>query len=248
MKIKNLLNALLACSALFFVSCQVNSSKSFSDIASEDSTNVAVCVWDNVSLKETADENGKWLSSLSLGETVIYLGKEQSVETAKKAVTYYNIRLKDGKEGWSQADFIILGSKPAAIIEDSPIYSRPDLLNKTDKVFSSMDIVAVKSENNGFIEVTGKRKDGKWLETGWIKSSAVTYKDVDVAVAKFASKAMSIKEESKKIEAIEDIINNSDLDSSIFIENLKSFLPKDDIDEDSSESEGEIESDSDEAE
>lgn len=229
MKIKNLFNLLIAYSALVIVSCQGNNSKSFADIASEDSTNLAVCVWDNVSLKESADENGKWLSSLSLGETVIYLGKEHNVETAKKTVTYYNIRLKDGKEGWSQADFIIIGSKPAAIIEDSPVYSRPDLLNKTDKVFSSMDIVAVKSENNGFIEVTGKRKDGKWLETGWIKNSAVTYKDVDVAVAKFAGKAMSINEESKKIEAIEEIINNSDLNSSIFIESLKNLLPQEEI-------------------
>ena len=229
MKIKNLFNVLIACSALTLVSCQGNGSKSFSDIASEDSTNVGVCVWDKVSLKETADENGKWLSSLSLGETVIYLGKEQNVETAKKTVTYYNIRLKDGKEGWTQADFIIVGSKPAAIIETSPIYSRPDLLNKTDKTFSSMDIVAVKSESNGFIEITGKRKDGKWIETGWVKSSAVTYKDVDIAVAKFASKALSINEESKKITAIEEIINNSDLNSSIFIESLKSLLPQEEM-------------------
>lgn len=204
--------------SILAISCQNGgSNKGFS---SKSDDKQAVSVWDNVAIKDSPEESGKWLSSLSIGETVHYLGKTIKDENAKKPVSYYNIRLKDNKEGWVQSDFIVLSSKPAAFIDDTPVYSRPDLLNKTDKQFSSMDIVAVVSENNGFLEVTGKRKEGKWIETGWVKDMSVTYSDVDIAVAKFARKAMDIADKDKRATAIDDIIKNSDLKESIFISKL----------------------------
>ncbi len=187
--------------------------------------NNAVCIWDNVSLKESPEESGKWLSSISIGETTTYLDKSKEDKSGKKLVTYIKVKLKDGKEGWVQSDFVIVNSKAAAIIENSEMYSRPDLLNKTGKSFSKMDIIAVKSEKDGFIEVAGKRKDGKWIEMGWLKSKSVTYSDVDIAVAKFASKALEISDLNKRYEAINEILNNSDFSGSIFL----SSLPKKEV-------------------
>jgi hypothetical protein len=206
-----LLPALLA----LLVSCGGGGEKPFTE-----SKNAAVCVWDNVSLKGTPEEAGKWLSAISVGETVLYLKETATDETGKKPVNYIKVRLKDSKEGWVQSDFVILESRPAAIIDQTPIYSRPDLLNKTDKFFGQMDIVAVKSESNGFIEVAGKRTEGKWIETAWIKDQAVTYADVDIAVAKFAKKALEIKDEPNKIKALNEITDNPDLKESIFISRL----------------------------
>ena len=83
-----------------------------------------------------------------------------------------------------------------------------------------MDIVAVKSTKDGFIEVVGKRKDGKWLESGWLKEKSVTYSDIDVAVAKFARKALEISDVQKRNEALKELVNNSDFSSSSFISSL----------------------------
>lgn len=186
----------------------------------------AVCIWDNVSLKETPEESGKWLCSVSVGETVTFLDETKEDNTGKKMVSYIKIRLNDNKEGWVQSDFVITKSKPAAIVEDAEIYSRPDLLNKSGKLFSKMDIVAVKSEKDGFIEVIGKRKNGKWIESGWLKSKTVTYSEVDIAVAKFAGKAMDIVDVKKREEAINEILNNPDMNGSIFISSLSKVEPK----------------------
>lgn len=209
--------------ALFSVSCNSGSAP-VSD--SGDSTVTAVCVWDNISLKETPDESGKWICAISIGETVTYMDDTKEVASDKKTVTYVKVKLKDGKEGWAQSDFVILNSKPAAVVDNAEIYSRPDLLNKTGKSFSKMDIIAVKSEKEGFIEVVGKRKDGKWVESGWIKPKAITYDEVDIAVAKFAAKALEITDSKKKEEAINEIVNNADFKNSVFISTLvKSETP-----------------------
>ena len=70
------------------------------------------------------------------------------------------------------------------------------------------------------IEVAGKRKSGKWIETGWIKPSNVTYADVDIAVAKYGGKAMEISDRQKRNSALNEVINNADYKSSVFINTL----------------------------
>jgi hypothetical protein len=188
------------------------------------SSDQGVCVWDNVSLRETHEKNGKWLSSISIGETVEYLDESYKDDSSAKKVEYLKIRLKDGKEGWVRSDFIVLGAKPAVVVEQASVYKRPDLLNKTDKNFDEMDIIAVKSEKDDFIEVVGKRSSGKWIETCWIKKDVVSYSEVDIATAKYAKKALAIKDESEKMNALIEIVNNPDLSQSVFIAKLNSMI------------------------
>ncbi len=186
----------------------------------------AVCIWDNISLKEAPNESGKWLSAISIGEKITYLDESKEDTSGKKKVTYFKVQLKDGKTGWAQSDFIILGSKPAVISQDMELYSRPDLLTKTGKMYKAMDIIAVKSEQNGFLEIAGKRQEGKWIENGWIKNNGVSYSDIDIAVAKYARKALDIADSKKRADAIKEIVNNPDFSGSIFISILKTPEPE----------------------
>jgi hypothetical protein len=80
-----------------------------------------------------------------------------------------------------------------------------------------MDIVAVKSEQDGFLEVEGKHRGLKSVQTGWIKNTAVTSADVDIAVATFANKALKINNSKKREEAFKEITQNPDLQGSIFL-------------------------------
>jgi hypothetical protein len=215
---KKLSFLLAALSAFFMASC---GSSDTTGSKSSENDQTAVCVWDNAPLKDSPEENGKWLCGISIGEAVTYLNDSKEVKTSKKTVQYIKVHLNDAKEGWVQSDFVIVKSKPAAVAEEATIYARPDLLNKSEKVFSKMDIVAVKSEKDDFIEVVGKRKGGKWIETGWIKSNTVTYAAVDIAVSKYANKALAISDKRKREEAVNQILTNSDLKSSIFISLLQ---------------------------
>ncbi|MFN6946193.1 MAG: SH3 domain-containing protein [Cytophagaceae bacterium] len=193
----------------------------------------AVCVWDKLSVRAEAGGDGKWLTSLNSGEKVTFLNEKQSGKEGGKDREYIKVRLLDGKEGWVREDLVIVDGKGGVITRDADIYSRPDLLTKTNRNFAQFDIIAVKSDKDGWMEVVGKRKDGTWIEEGYIKPGAVSFKDVDIAVAKFASIALANKDKNKKIAAIREITDNADLRESTFRNQLLSTLDELEMDYDS---------------
>lgn len=181
----------------------------------------AVGIWDKVSVRETATPDGKWLTSVSLGESLTYLNEEA---TDKDGKVYFKIRLNDGQEGWVRSEFVAPDAKPAVFTNDSDLYNRADLLTKSDKKFKKMDIVAVKQTQDDWLEITGKRSDGKWIDNGWVKASNISFEDIDIAMAKFAKPAMEAEDGDDKEQKLEEILANVDLSSSVFVPDVKDVL------------------------
>lgn len=189
--------------------------------ASEPTVSAGVSIWDKVSVRATPSGEGKWLTSLSLGESLTFLNEEGTDEDGK---IYYKIRLNDGKEGWVRSEFIVTDGKAAVFINDSDLYSRPDLLTKSSNKFSKMDIIAVKQTQDDWVEVTGKRSEGKWIDSGWIKASNISFEPVDIAMAKFAKPAIEEADINSREEKLEEILANVDLSSSVFVPDVKDAL------------------------
>jgi uncharacterized protein YgiM (DUF1202 family) len=217
---KNIIYFLLAMMA--FACGGSNTSESENDstaVAGEEIKPVAaVCVWDNLSVRSIPSDKGKWLTSLSLGESITLLNETEVDSTSER--TYTKVQLTDGNEGWSLADFIVADGEAATFIQDADVYSRPDLLTKTNKQYSRMDIVAIKSTQDDWLEVVGKRNDGRYIETNWVKSDNISTEDVDIAVAKFAAPIAKMDDLEKKEEALKNLISNSDLNNSVFMADL----------------------------
>jgi len=171
--------------------------------------------WSNLSLRDEPVKDGKYLTAVKLGEKMTYLGL--TARDSANKTDYIKVRLMDGKEGWAQSSLIVINGDPAVLIKDAEIYSRPDLLTKTDKAYSKMDVVAVIQSQGEWIEVKGKRKEGSWVESGWIKPINISYESVDIAVAVFTSNALAKKTAEEQIEGLEDIVKNSDLSTSELI-------------------------------
>jgi hypothetical protein len=188
----------------------------------------AVCIWDEISVRETPEKGGKWITSMMKGETIVATGAS-SVDSAEN-VTYLKVELKDGTVGWSSANYIVVNAIPAVFFKEGEIYSRPDLLTKTKKSFSPLDIVAVTDNASGgdeWKQVIGKRKEGKWIETAWIEPSAISYDPKDLALAKTIQQVLIIEDESERLDEINNLILESDQISSGFYEllsNLKDEL------------------------
>lgn len=178
----------------------------------------AVCVWDNLSVRSIPSDKGKWLTSLNLGESITLLNETVVDSTSDR--TYTKVQLTDGKEGWSLADFIVADGQAATFVQDADVYNRPDLLTKTDKQYDRMDIVAIKSVQDDWLEVVGKRNAGRYIETNWVKSDNISTEDVDIAVAKFAAPIAKMDDLEKKKEALKNLISNSDLNNSVFMADL----------------------------
>lgn len=204
-----------------------NSTENSSTTENKTTTPVeAVAVLDKVSVLETPAEKGKWLTSASLGEKFTLLGETATDNSSSKPREYTKVRLQDGKEGWVRTDLIVPNGKCVVIRDlEVPIFSRPDMLTKTNKSFAKLDVVAIKStKDNTWMEVVGKRKGGDWIETGWIKSGHHTEMEVDLAVAVYYHKAMAMKEQDKKITELKSITTNTDFSGSVFIEDVRNEL------------------------
>ena len=119
---------------------------------------------------------------------------------------YIKVRLMDGKEGWTQSNLVVVNADAAVLVSDK------------------MDVVAVLQAEGDWIKVKGKRGEGSWVESGWIKPISISYEDYDIAVALYARIAMKEKDKAKKITALEDIIQNQDLSKSELIPEVIQIL------------------------
>lgn len=187
--------------------------------AEENPLREAVCIWDNISVREAPSGTSKWLTALSLGEE-IKAYRLMATDSAKDR-EYIKIQLKDGTEGWSVASFIVPEAKPAVILSESSLYRRPDMLTKTDEVFAMTDVVAVLSTQDEWAEVRGQRSGDNWLDQGWVNSSRLSYEKVDLAVAKFAKEAMAKSSPQEQADVLKTLIDNKDFSSSALMEPLK---------------------------
>lgn len=182
----------------------------------------AVSIWDGISVREEPTSDGKWISSISLGEKVLMTGKT-AVDSSEDNREYVEIKLGDDKQGWVVSDFVEEGTAVTAIRE-AQIFKRPDLLTKSDKSFSAMDVLVLMETKDEWVEVKGKSQGETWFWSGWVKRTDLSDNEVDIAVAVYAQKAMEIEDEEKRSEAIQEILENESFTSSQFMVDLKNEL------------------------
>ncbi len=214
--------------AFVFTSCKDDKNSSDKKTVKVDETTIieeevkaghAVCLYDKLSIRDKPSKKGKWLTSMSLGEKVTYTGEEVLDSVSKRI--FCKVKLTDGKEGWTRVDLMAVNGEVGAMKETATVYKRPDLLTKTENKFSPMDIVAIMTTQDDWVQVKGKRAEGKYIEESWIKSSNISNSAVDIATAKFASMALNKPSMTDRIKALEELVNNADLSTSSFIPSLK---------------------------
>lgn len=180
-----------------------------------------VCIWDRAVLRsEPSYEKGKWLASIALGEKVTWLGDTQTDSSSGKKLEFHKVRLSDGKEGWALAYVLVRDAVPAAVIQKTYIYQRPDILTVTDQAFEPMDLLAVSKIEGDWLEVIGNQRK----KSGWIKKDGVSFREEDVAVAALAYKAFREEDEAVKRQKLLAIIENPALSNSIFMAGLRATL------------------------
>lgn len=196
--------------------CQQNQSGNEQLAEARPDTVVAVCIWDNISVRSLPDADARWITALSLGESVRST-QIVEVDSANDNREYVRVLLKDGTEGWALHDFVVPESEPAVFLSDTDIYQRPDLLTRTDKQFSKFDIVAIVEQQDDWVRVKGRRSEAKWLSDGWIKIGNLSKDEKDIAAAKFILDAIDEESPEKQVEALQKIAGSAELETSLFI-------------------------------
>ena len=185
-----------------------------------------ICLWSAVSIRETPDAKGKWKTTIYLGEKGTYLGESVTDTVPKKPVEYVKVKLTDGTTGWIEGRFMAINAEPYAFKESSKLYKRPDILSAGKDEFDKMQYVVVLEEQDDWVKVKGVKKEVGWYREGWVKKDHLTADELDVTVAVLAYRAMGKKENEKKLEALNEILENTDLSSSQFFSDVRALVDK----------------------
>jgi len=181
-----------------------------------------ICVLDRLGLR---DDAGNWLSSLSLGETVFWLG-ESKIDSTKNAREYLKVVLSDSTIGWALAWGLVTNARLGAVKKSASIYRRPDPLTVTESKFEMMAMVAIKQTKDNWMEVIGEKRSEKgWNNrSGWISVNDVVIDQSEVTIAILATKALREKDDAVKQEKLMAILKNIPNADSFFMKKLMENL------------------------
>jgi len=179
----------------------------------------SICIWDGLSLRKEPTSKGKWLSAVSLGETVFWLEKT-SIDSSDNDREYMKVELSDSTVGWVSGYGIVPNAKVGAVVDEAPVSRRPDLLTMTDKAFDFMDMIAITEEKDGWVKVVGEKREKR----GWIQKERTTTDRIEVTVAILAKKELTASEDGSRQDTIESIIRKSPYPQSHIIGRLKRMI------------------------
>ena len=184
----------------------------------EHSPTFAVCIWDGASVRQGPSAEAKWITSLSLGEKLTWLGIEKP-DSAKPERYYYKIMLSDSTIGWS-SEYVIVEGEPGVIVSQTPVFKRPDLITMTETQLMPMSFVAVTESEGEWVSIVGNQNKPR----GWIKLDAVSLKADDVAIGVIFTKLQGSEDKQEKYQKLQTLINNPVFENSVFIDDLKKEL------------------------
>ena len=103
-------------------------------------------IWEN----ENGNLSAKPIITLDMGTEVQYLGVDEDLTSGSKSYKYSKISFNDGIEGWISTVRLAKNSKPAVLIIESGLYSRPSVTSPINITLPAGQIVAVSIEDGLF--------------------------------------------------------------------------------------------------
>ncbi|MDZ7724965.1 MAG: SH3 domain-containing protein [candidate division KSB1 bacterium] len=185
----------------------------------------AVCVWDGASVRQGPSASADWITSLSLGEKLTWLGMTQP-DSAKPERSYYKIMLSDSTIGWS-SEYVIAQGEPGVVVSKTPVFKRPDLITMTETNLEPMSFVAVTESEGIGLEIIGNQNKPK----GWVKLDAVSLQENDIAVGVIYTKLQEIEDSEERRQKLRNLITNPVFENSVFIDDLKEEWDEMDVDD-----------------
>ncbi len=175
-----------------------------------------VVIWNEVGIRATPSDKGKYVTSIYLGERFDLVGDTASEVGDTKRIYFHKIQLSDGTTGWVRDEFVALHVSPAAIMNNAVVCKRPDEASVTDKTFSTGDFVVVRKVNGRFLEVTGKLENDTWYTTGYISKEFVSYKPIEAEYAALSRRAY----DKLTTQKVKDVLLARLQDASVFGQSL----------------------------
>lgn len=180
----------------------------------------AVSIYDGLYFRNGPSSNETAVYRLKKGEIVTWMGESAVDQRDERKWEFFRIRLTDGSDGWALSYYIVPEATPAAVISRASIYSKNNLISKTDENLEPMDIIAVLEEQDEWLKVVFDDKAREF----WIKPGHISKAEVDIAVANQVMNALSVESDEEKAEKLKAVLDEEAFTDSIFIPLIESDL------------------------
>jgi hypothetical protein len=169
-----------------------------------------------------------FVTDASASDTIAVLGLGEPVTVQEHGGVPGPARvvLSDGRtEGIIPAEAIVTQAVSAAVIRQVRICRRPDSISVTEDKFEFMDMVAVVSESEGWLEVIGEDR----YKRGWIPADYVTKTTEDVADAIYARRKLREANGLSRKEKLEQILLNGPYIDTYIMQQIRNMKAIEDL-------------------
>lgn len=178
-----------------------------------------VSVWDRISTKGKPVRNSPTVTLLSLGERFLYLDSF-AIDSSYNNTKFLKARLSDSSIVWVYDFASVLDATTAVVVNEVPLYRRPDLMTITSKRLNVMEIVAVSEEWDDWVKVVNEKK----AKQGWIHKEHITYSTVDVAFALLVTRNLKEEEAEQRLAGLESLAEENPYPNTIFTRDLSTII------------------------
>ena len=183
----------------------------------------AVCLLDKLTIKATPEVKGEYVTSVMQGEDFYELGETIIDKASPDKVAYTKVQKRDGTVGWVQKKYIASPAVSGAVLKDAYIYKEARGNTKTNDKFERLSIIGVLEVDwdREWAKVKGNTSNTSQIKEGWVKWNTINTSDVDVRTAMLIKKTMLEEDQEKRKNMFEEMVNDPDLQSSNFMDDLK---------------------------
>ena len=173
-----------------------------------------------------AKPGDEFLSYLSEGERLIYLGKkENSTVTGRESWSYALVERSDGSLGWTLSDYLAEDTIPGVLLQETALYSQPSAANLIpNERIPIRQIVAVLQAKKfeSYYSVRWNVPDTYVVKELYVRQSRVSLQEDDVAAARLMNLAVNDTDLESEIEQLETIV--SEFPNSTFIPDVQKAM------------------------
>lgn len=160
-----------------------------------------MCAWENARVHEYPNLGAGNVGTIVFTEEVHHLGREAFVRSENR--NYLFVETEDGAEGWVNEAYLVAGGGAVVLLDAAPIFQKPNTNTAiTDQAFEPGDIVILSEFKDGWVYLTGERKEKQGWVQGYDKLSAETY---DIEAATLLASAMEQESDQAKVRELREL-------------------------------------------
>lgn len=160
-----------------------------------------ICAWETVRVHEYPNLGSSNVGSIVYTEEVRHNGREAFVRSENR--NYLYVETEDGTQGWVNEAFLVQGGGAVVILDNAAIFSKPNTNTSiTNQQFTGGEIVVLSEFRDGWVRLTGKKKEKEGWVQGYDKLSAEHF---DIEAATLLASALAIQNSDDRMRELREL-------------------------------------------